>query len=82
MKTLTLRLSEETHRELKILSATTGISMSELLMKAIQIITRQKGVRETSFAEAYQQLLTAESSEKLRRYTKKQLDEFTHEDQI
>ncbi|OGK08563.1 MAG: hypothetical protein A2W80_05315 [Candidatus Riflebacteria bacterium GWC2_50_8] len=80
MKTLTLRLSEDTHRELKILSATTGISMSELLMKAIQIITRQKGVSEVSFGEAYEQLLESEKHEQLRRYTKKQLDEFTRDD--
>lgn len=82
MKTLTLRLTDETHKELKILSASTGIAMSDLLMKAVQIITRQKGIEETTFAEAFEKSLSSAEEKEVRRYTRKQLDEFAEEDRI
>lgn len=59
MKTLTLRLTDEMHKELKVLSASTGIAMSDLLMKAVQIITKQKGIEETTFAEAFEKSLSS-----------------------
>ncbi len=82
MKTLTLRLTDETHKELKILSASTGIAMSDLLMKAVQIITRQKGIEETTFAEAFEKSLSPAEEKEVRRYTQKQLDEFAEDDHI
>ncbi|MFZ2960378.1 MAG: hypothetical protein WA705_26145 [Candidatus Ozemobacteraceae bacterium] len=82
MKTLTLRLADETHKELKILSASTGITMSDLLMKAVQIITRQKGIEETTFAEAFEKELSPAEEKETRRYTKKQLEEFIEADRI
>ena len=82
MKTLTLRLPDETHKEFKILSASTGIAMSDLLMKALQIITRQKGIEETTFAEAFEKSISAAEEKGTRRYTKKQLEEFNEADRI
>ena len=82
MKTLTLRLTDETHKELKILSASTGVTMSDLLMRAVNIITRQKGVEETTFAEAFAKTLSAAEEKETRRYTKKQLEEFIEADHI
>lgn len=82
MKTLTLRLTDETHKELKILSATTGITLSDLLIKAVNIITRQKGVEETTFARAFENSLSAKEEKETRRYTKKQLEEFVETDRI
>ncbi len=82
MKTLTLRLTDETHKALKILSATTGVTMSDLLTRAINIIARQKGVEETTFARAFEKTLSAAEEKKARRYTKKQLEEFVEDDRI
>ncbi len=82
MKTLTLRLPEETHKELKILSASTGVTMSDLLIKAVNIITRQKGVEETTFALAFEKSLSAAEEKETRRYNKKQLEEFVAADRI
>lgn len=82
MKTLTLRLTDETHKELKILSASTGVAMSDLLIKAVNIITRQKGVEETTFAKAFEKTLSAAEEKEIRRYTKKQLEEFVEADRI
>lgn len=82
MKTLTLRLPDEVHKELKILSASTGITMSDLLMKALLIITRQKGIEETTFAEAFEQAISSDENKDARRYTKKQLEEFIEADRI
>ena len=82
MKTLTLRLPDETHKELKILAASTGVTMSDLLMKALQIITRQKGIEETTFAEAFEKEISRSEAKEARRYTKKQLDEFMETDRI
>ncbi|MDD3146122.1 MAG: hypothetical protein PHD82_02365 [Candidatus Riflebacteria bacterium] len=82
MKTLTLRLTDETHKELKILSASTGVTMSDLLIKAVSIITRQKGVEETTFALAFEKSLSATEEKEIRRYTKKQLEDFAAADRI
>lgn len=82
MKTLTLRLTDETHKELKILSASTGVTMSDLLLKAVNIITRQKGVEETTFAKAFEKTLSIAEEKETRRYTKKQLEEFVEADRI
>lgn len=82
MKTLTLRLPDETHKELKILAASTGVTMSDLLMKALQIITRQKGVEETTFAEAFEKEISPPEENEARHYTKKQLEEFIEVDRI
>lgn len=82
MKTLTLRLTDETHKELKILSASTGVTMSDLLMRAVNIITRQKGVEETTFAKAFEKTLPATEAKETRHYTKKQLKEFVETDRI
>ena len=75
-------MPDETHKDLKILSASTGITMSDLLMKAVHIITRQKGIEETTFAEAFEKSLSAAEEKETRRYTKKQLEEFTETDRI
>ncbi|MBF0410112.1 MAG: hypothetical protein HQM10_22400 [Candidatus Riflebacteria bacterium] len=82
MKTLTLRLTDEIHKELKILSASKGSTMSDILMKAIRIITKQKGIEETTFGEAFESSLSAEDEKEIRRYTKKQLEEFAKDDCI
>lgn len=82
MKTLTLRLTDETHKELKILAASTGVTMSDLLMKALLIITKQKGIEETTFAEAFEKAISPAEEKEARRYTKKQLEEFMEEDKI
>ena len=82
MKTLTLRLTDETHKELKILSASTGITMTDLILRAVNIITRQKGVEETTFAKAFEKTLSATEEKETRRYTKKQLEEFVEADRI
>ena len=82
MKTLTLRLPDEIHKELKILAASTGVTMSDLLMKALQIITRQKGIEETTFAEAFEREVSLPETKDARRYTKNQLKEFIDSDQI
>ena len=80
MKTLTIRMSDELHRELKFLSVSLGATMSDLLMKAVQIITKQKGVEETTFLEAFGKPLSVEDKKSRRRYTKKQLQEFIDTD--
>jgi predicted DNA-binding protein len=82
MKTLTLRLNDEVHKELKILAASTGVTMSDLLMKALLIITRQKGVEETTFAEAFEKAISPGEEKEARHYTKKQLEEFAEADRI
>lgn len=82
MKTLTLRLNDEVHKELKILAASTGVTMSDLLMKALLIITRQKGLEETTFAEAFEKEISLSEAKEARRYTKKQLEEFIDADRI
>ena len=82
MKTLTLRMPDELHKELKILSVSLGVTMSDLLMKAVHIITKQKGIEETTFLEAFEKPLSDEDEKDLRRYSKKQLDEFAEADQI
>ena len=82
MKTLTLRLNDEIHKELKILAASTGVTMSDLLMKSLLIITRQKGVEETTFAEAFEKAISPAEEKEARRYTKKQLEEFAEADRI
>lgn len=82
MKTLTLRLNDEAHKKLKILSASLGVTMSDLLMKALQIITKQKGIEETTFAEAFEKAISSAEEKTARRYTKKQLEEFTEADRL
>ena len=82
MKTLTLRMPDELHKELKILSVSLGVTMSDLLMKAVHIITKQKGVEETTFLEAFEKPLSAEDEKDLRRYSKKQLEEFIEADRL
>jgi len=82
MKTLTLRMPDELHKELKILSVSLGVTMSDLLMKAVNIITKQKGIEETTFLEAFEMPLSAEDEKETRRYTKKQLEEFIDSDRI
>ena len=82
MKTLTIRMSDELHKELKFLSVTLGVTMSDLLMKAVHIITKQKGIEETTFLEAFEKPLSDEDEKDLRRYTKKQLEEFIEADHI
>ena len=82
MKTLTLRLTDEIHRDLKILSASKGSTMSDILMKAIRIITKQKGFEDTTFGEAFESSLTIEDEKETRRYTEKQLEEFLEADCI
>ena len=66
MKTLTIRMPDDLHKELKILSVSLGVTMSELLMKAVHIITKQKGIEETTFLEAFEKPLSDEPFCKLR----------------
>lgn len=82
MKTLTLRMSDERHKELKTLSVSLGVTMSDLLMKAVQIITKQKGIEETTFLEAFEKPLADEDKRETRRYTRRQLEEFIAADRI
>lgn len=82
MKTLTLRMPDDLHQRLKVLSASTGITMSELLMKAVHVITKQKGVEETTFRAAFEKLPASQKGRKYRSYTQKELEEFLNDDRI
>jgi len=82
MKTLTLRMPDDLHQRLKVLSASKGTTMSELLMKAVHIITKQKGVEETTFLKAFDGLADLKKGEKCRSYTKADLEKFLDEDRF
>lgn len=82
MKTLTLRLPNDLHRELKILSASSGVTMSELLLKAVRIITRMKTTDEMTFSEAFDKPVPEEDQKELRNYSKKEIEDFIEADKI
>ena len=82
MKTLTLRMPDDLHQRLKVLSASSGTTMSELLMKAVHVITKQKGVEETTFLEAFESLPDLKKGQKYRSYTPEELENFLDDDRI
>lgn len=45
MKKFLLSLDEKVHQELKLMAATTGISMNDLIAKAVAELTKQEGVK-------------------------------------
>jgi len=75
-------MSDELHKELKFLSVSLGVTMSDLLMKAVHIITKQKGIEETTFIDAFDKPLSSDDELDCRRYTKKQLEEYNGLDRI
>jgi len=86
-KALTLHIPLELHRELKILAASSGKTMKELLIEAINILTaktttKRKQIKKPENLTDLNDLMKRKANVKHRNYSDKQIEEFIKNDSL